>query len=114
MTMLVIMQAVNAVVSYIYNSYYSGRFIDYGIWSQLKDIAPILLVALISGAFVIVGQYFFYENLSHLLQLIIGFATGYTVYFLSTFLLKLEAFHDFKITFLNVLNKKQKIKIVVE
>ncbi|MEP6681651.1 MAG: lipopolysaccharide biosynthesis protein [Parafilimonas sp.] len=114
MTALVIMQAVNAVVSYIYSSYYSGRFIDYSIWSQFKDIAPLILTATAAGLFVIAGEYFFYDNLSNLLQLAIGFVTGYAIYFLSTFLLKLEAYNDFKNTFINMVYKRKKIKIIGE
>lgn len=34
-------------VSYILNSYYSAKLIDYSAWSQLKDITPTFLVSLI-------------------------------------------------------------------
>jgi len=113
MTALIIMQSVNAIFSYIYNSHYSGRFIDYNIWDQLKDIAPILLTGIVAGIVVMTSEYYLYGNLSQLLQLIVGFTTGYTIYFLCTFILKLEAFNDFKNILISIL-KKRKIKIIAE
>lgn len=35
-----------SLLSLIWNTHYNGRFLEMGIWSQLKDISPILLLAL--------------------------------------------------------------------
>jgi O-antigen/teichoic acid export membrane protein len=114
MTALVVMQSVNAVFSYIYNSHYSGKFINYNIWSQLRDITPFVLLGLTAGAFIVAGTNYLYSDLSQLLQLIIGFVTGFAIYISSTILFKVEAFKEFTNIATNILLKKRKIKIITE
>ena len=36
---------VTGLISYYLNSYYSGKYLNYDFWSQVKDIAPSFLLA---------------------------------------------------------------------
>jgi hypothetical protein len=40
---------INSIISYYINSYWSGKFINYSIKEQIKDILPSFLVALFTG-----------------------------------------------------------------
>lgn len=51
---LLAFQALNSVIGYFLNSYYSGRFIQYQVLEQLKDIAPIVLLSLLTGSVVFI------------------------------------------------------------
>jgi hypothetical protein len=61
-----------------------------------------------------IGMNYIYHNLPQLLQLIIGFISGFAMYLSSTILFKIEAFKDFKNIATDMLLKKQKIKIKTE
>lgn len=41
---------VNTLIAYYLNSYWSGRFIGYSFFSQIKDILPSLLLAVIMSS----------------------------------------------------------------
>jgi hypothetical protein len=43
---------VNTVIAYYLNSYWSGRFIGYPFYTQLKDILPSFLLAIVMSAVV--------------------------------------------------------------
>lgn len=93
---LVIMQAISAVVGYFYNSYYSGKFINYSASEQVKDILPLLLLALFSGLMVFISQHYIYRNWFDLSQLIIGYGTGFTLYLGAAYFLKVDALSVFR------------------
>src|SRR5690606_4089777 len=43
-----------SVLSFFVNSHYSGKFIDYPAWEQIKELSPVLLLAMLSGMVVYV------------------------------------------------------------
>jgi O-antigen/teichoic acid export membrane protein len=113
MIALLIIQAVNSIFSYIYNSYYSGKFIDYTIGDQLKDIAPILLQGIFAGVVVMLSRYYIYSNLTQFLQFVIGFISGFIAYFLCASIFKSEAIIEFRNVVVNTLMKKIKFKTII-
>jgi len=46
---LVIVHAISSVIGYGINSFYSGLFIDYGLLEQMKDLALIIIAAILMG-----------------------------------------------------------------
>jgi O-antigen/teichoic acid export membrane protein len=46
---LVIYRAFHSIIAYYINSYYSGKFIDYGVWEQVRDIWKFLAAAAVAG-----------------------------------------------------------------
>lgn len=79
---LIIFQAANSIFMYLINSYYSGRFIQYPILEQTKDVYPIFLMSIFIGTIV----YFLTKYLagySDFIQLIIGFGVGTILYWIS-------------------------------
>jgi teichuronic acid exporter len=49
---IVLGQVINAYFSFVINSYYSGRFINYSTWDQIKNILPIFFISAIVGIMV--------------------------------------------------------------
>lgn len=65
---------VNTIIAYYLNSYWSGKFIDYPITEQIKDILPGLGVALLMGVIVIVIGW--YLPTSYLMRLVVQIIIG--------------------------------------
>ncbi|MCW9709139.1 lipopolysaccharide biosynthesis protein [Fodinibius salsisoli] len=75
---LVIFRVFQSLLSYFINSYYSGKFIAYGVFEQIQDIWCFLfLSALMGGAMWGITSYL---ALGDLLTLIVGTVTGVIVY----------------------------------
>lgn len=68
-----------SIIIYFINTYYSGKFIDYPAWEQLRDIMPIIIISAISGILVFFLDRQFY-NLPDILRLIIGVSSGILIY----------------------------------
>lgn len=104
---LLIFQAVNSVLVYFINSFFSGRFIAYPVKEQLKDILPILILNISVGVFV----YFLNKGLSgfsDIVQLIAGFLSGAIFIYLLASLFKMDALKDFKNIIVKFSNRKKK------
>ncbi len=96
-------QLIISVLILFINAFYSKRFIDYGLWEQVVDILPSLLIASFMGAVVFVANNFLMEGMSDIMMLVIGISLGASVFTLSCYLLKLDSFFEFvrllKVTF---------------
>jgi len=64
----------NSVIAYFLNSYWSGKLIDYHASSQIKDIFPAFLFALInSTAMYFIGETLgYYYTLAFIIQIVLG------------------------------------------
>lgn len=51
---MIIGMIINSVLAYFLNSYYSGRYLDYSSWEQIRDILPSFLLATSMGSIVFV------------------------------------------------------------
>ncbi|MBK8802756.1 MAG: lipopolysaccharide biosynthesis protein [Fibrobacteres bacterium] len=82
-----------SVVAYFVNSFYSGKFVDYPVSEQLRDLAPnILVVSTMAGLVWLIGLAPFGAQLLLLLQV----AGGVTVVVGLSELFKLEAYLEMK------------------
>jgi O-antigen/teichoic acid export membrane protein len=86
---------ITSVLSFFINTYYSGKFINYTSWHQIKDIVPTILLASLVGAIV----YFVDRNLNQfaildIVRLIAGTALGVTLFFLLSIIFKLDALFE--------------------
>ncbi|WP_107040073.1 lipopolysaccharide biosynthesis protein [Brumimicrobium mesophilum] len=87
-------QLISSILALFINSYYSGRFIEYKIWSQLKDISPIFII---SGLVGIIGWYLdsnVFSNLNDLLRIFLPAFIGLVLFVGISFTLKLEALNN--------------------
>lgn len=87
---LVIMQSITSVIYYFYNSYYSGKFMNYDVFEQLRDILPILTLALISALITYLSQHFLFQNSHSIIQLLLGYLIGFGFFLGTAFMLKIN------------------------
>src|SRR5690606_19554267 len=74
-------QVFTSVASLFINTYYSGRFINYTSWDQLKDISPIIAFAALAGGVVLTIDYQLQSiGIFDFYRLIIGAVTGGIVF----------------------------------
>lgn len=80
-----------SLISIPLNTYYSGKFYNYGLLAQLKDLSPILILTLTMGGVVWVSV-----NLisSLLIKLILGFIAGVIFYVGGAYLFKFHELND--------------------
>jgi len=102
---LLAFQAVSSVFSYFLNSYYSGRFIHYPVFEQIKDILPTLLLSIGVGSVVFVMNQSL-EAYSDLIRLVLGFGFGAVAYLLIAKLFRFTSYLDALHIFENKLAKR--------
>lgn len=91
------MQVILSNVSFLINTYYSGKLIGYTAWDQIKDISPILGLAVFAGAFTHLLNSLLPDVISFdFPRLLIAFPLGMLFYLLWSYLGKIDAFIDFK------------------
>jgi hypothetical protein len=96
--------AVN-IIAYFLNSYYSGKFIGYSSWEQIKDVSPSFGLAFVIATAV----YFFkYLPISNWLILPIQLIVGLILFFLLNEILKFGEYMDIKSIVISYLNKIRK------
>lgn len=105
---LIIFQTINVFINLFINSYHSGKFIDYKLFDQLKDLFRVLLLNLFLGGvlYFLFHKYFF--NLKDVL-FVIAFSVTFIISYLTTsIVLKLEEY-EYSVTHLkSLLNKLNK------
>lgn len=84
---------VTGFIAYYLNAYYSGRFLGYSIWEQIKDILPSFSVAAVMAVLVL-GLSFI--NLSSLAILAIQLLAGFAIVIILCELFRLEAYVEIK------------------
>jgi O-antigen/teichoic acid export membrane protein len=75
---LVILQAITATIAYGINSFYSGLFIDYTVLEQMKDLALIVIAAILMGGALLIFNLFI--PLPDLLLLLVNIIGGGILY----------------------------------
>lgn len=93
---LLYFQIISTFFSYFVNTWYSGKMIGYSAWKQLKDIGPIILLALIIGAILYLADQKLLNGLSVLIRLFIGLASYFLVYLLIGHITRFAPYVDFK------------------
>ncbi|MFC0775994.1 lipopolysaccharide biosynthesis protein [Terrimonas alba] len=111
---LLYVQILISIFSYLINAMYSGKLVNYSLYDQIKDILPIILLAIISG---IISWLFIYLSIKHVLLpdpaiIIITCIFFIIVYFGLAAFFKLSPYEGFKkllqniFPILNISNKK--------
>ena len=89
-------QIATSFVGYYLNSYYTGKFLEYTMVDQIKDLFPYMVAALGMGG-VVFGMNMTSENM--LVVLSVGIVTGVVVYYLICKFFKLTAFEELDVVF---------------
>lgn len=82
---------VTSIISYFLNSYYSGKFLGYNSWMQIKDIAPSYGIAFL----VSISVYFIkFLQISEWIVLLLQIVVGVVVFIIICKLTKLKEFQE--------------------
>lgn len=89
-------------IAYYLNAFYSGRFLNYSIWEQIKDILPSFIVAIMMALVVFAMSFI---NLPSLVLLILQLVAGVVLVVVLCELIKLDAYIEIKNILLSFINK---------
>jgi len=86
-----------SIFGLLINAFYSGRLIDYSVWSQMKHIIPAIVLAGISAIIVtLFDDYFAYYLKLDILRLIIGSLIGVIMFWFLSYLFRLNSLTELK------------------
>jgi O-antigen/teichoic acid export membrane protein len=94
-------QVVTSVLAFFINTHFSGKFLNYSAWQQIKDFLPFIALAVISGLLVW-WLNFSLNSYSDLIRLILGGLTGSFTYLGLSRLFKINCLFELK----NILLRK--------
>ena len=93
---------ITGLVSYYLNAYYSGRFLSYGIWEQVKDILPSFTVASVMAAVVYALSFI---TMPYLPLMLVQIVTGVALAVVMCELCRLDAYLEVKTILMSYINK---------
>ena len=83
-------QVIFSILAYAINTHYSGKFLEYGIWEQFKDILPSLILAGCTGTFTF-GLDYLLLNLHDIFRLLISGTAGVAFFLTFATVFKFES-----------------------
>lgn len=83
----------SSIISLIINTYYTGKLIHIGLFKQMRDLIPIIILSLVMFGVILLANHFI-TNLY--IQIIIGGIIGVTVYLGGAILFKFKELNDVK------------------
>ena len=91
-----------SVISYYLNAYYSGRVLNYGIWTQVRDILPSFAVAAVMAAAVYAMSFI---PMASLPLMLLQIAAGFVIVLVLCEVFKVDAYLEVRLIFMSYLNK---------
>ena len=87
----------SSIICFFINSYYSGKFLDYSSFNQIKDFSPIILIGLITGFTIYhIDQYFVTYMLSDIVRLFLGSIIGLVTYLFLSYSFRISSISELK------------------
>jgi hypothetical protein len=93
---------VTGFISYYLNAFYSGRFLDYSIWQQVRDILPSFTVASVMAAAVYALSF---VEAAPLVLLASQVLAGVVLVVALCEIFRVEAYREIKIIVMSYINK---------
>lgn len=88
-------QVIISLVGFFINAHYTKRFIAYSGWEQLKDVFPILFLALFAAAAVFFLDIYGLHEQLNIIRIFAGGLFGLVIYILAAYLLKFSSLSEF-------------------
>jgi teichuronic acid exporter len=89
-------QVIISILAFFINSHYSGKFLNYTAFQQLKDILPIFLLSIISGGVLMTLDLFILIDFNDLVRILLGAFFSILVYGFLAYFLKFENLNELK------------------
>jgi len=96
---MVIGHVVTSCISFFINAYMPGKLFGYGAIAQLRDMVPVFISTFVMVVTVIIVVHF---SKGPYLQLIFGVISGFSVYFLMSYILKIEELKEIQLLYLKL------------
>ena len=88
---------ISSALSLFINAHYSGKFIQYYGLEQIKDVVPILLIAIVAGILTLIADKIMIKfDTIDIFRIILGGAVGVFSYWLISLTFKIKSIHDLK------------------
>ena len=87
-------QVVISIIAFFINAHYTGKFINYTALQQLKDVFPILLLAVSVGLIVLLLDFYGLENNFDIIRILVGGLVGSSIYIFAASKLKFESYQE--------------------
>lgn len=88
---------ITSILAFFINTHYSGKFLSYTAWAQIKDLLPIIFIAVITGAGVcIIDNVLKKEQMVDFFRLLLGGSAGLSVYLIISYVFKVESLIEVK------------------
>lgn len=88
-------QVILSFLSFLINTHYTKKFIDYSALQQIRDLAPILILVVVAGFSIYFIDYFLITQLD-IIRILIGLGAGVILYTVLSYLFKFSSFADLK------------------
>lgn len=109
---LLMIQAGEYVFMFVLFGYYCGKFIQYSVWEQTKDLLPIFFLNILMGV-AIYSLVYFLAFLPDMILCIVGFITGGIIYWALSRLFKVTSYMDLQTICFNYIKAKlPKLKFI--
>ena len=88
---------ISSIICFFINSHYSGEFLNYSSFSQIKDLFPIIIIGFLTGFLVhyidqVLINYFLFD----FLRLLLGGFTGLIIYLTLSYFFKISSLFELK------------------
>ena len=88
---------ISSTLALFINTHYSGKFIHYNGFEQIRDVAPILLIALVAGILTLVAdKIMFNQGTMDIFRIILGGTIGVLSYLFISVTFKIQSIRDLK------------------
>ena len=88
---------ISSTLALFINTHYSGKFIHYNGFEQIRDVAPILLIALVAGILTLVAdKIMFNQGTMDIFRIILGGTIGVLSYLFISVTFKIQSIQDLK------------------
>ena len=89
-------QVVFSIICLFINTHYAGRFLNYNLFQQLKDMLPIFLLSVLLGGIVYYINNNFLIDLPNYIKLIVGSIIGVSFYIGFSIIFNISSFSEIK------------------
>jgi hypothetical protein len=83
-----------SLLAFFINAHYTSRFISYTGWEQIKDVLPVISLAVFGGIMIFFLDWFMLQEQSNILRIIVGGIFGSLIYLSSAYLFKFSSLFE--------------------
>lgn len=89
-------QVLISLIGFFINAHYTKRFIGYTSWAQLKDVFPIIFLAVVAGLGIFLADNLGLHNQINFIRILAGGIIGISIYLSFAYFLKFSSFSEFR------------------